>query len=172
MDSTASPPAPAAARHDQARDLVMLEGYLLDHRQWDGWLDLYWEQATYWVPAWKGEHTLTSDPQSELSLIYYPNRAGLEDRIFRIRTEKSLASSPLPRTCHMTSITRITDLPGGDVQVEANWVVHVYRLDKSHAFFGQQTHVLRRFGERLKIVKRLTAVNNDTIPDVLDIYSI
>lgn len=172
MSDTTTLPVAARTLHDRARDLVMLEGYLLDHREWDGWLDLYWELASYWVPAWKDEHTLTSDPQSELSLIYYPNRAGLEDRIFRIRTHKSLASSPLPRTCHLTSITRITDLRGGDIQVDANWVVHVYRLDKSHTFFGQQTHILRRFGEALKIVSRLTAVNNDTIPDVLDIYSI
>jgi 3-phenylpropionate/cinnamic acid dioxygenase small subunit len=72
----------------------------------------------------------------------------------------------------MTSITRITDLSGGDVQVDANWVVHVFRLDKTHAFFGQQTHVLRRFGPALKIINRRSAVNNDTIPDVLDVYSI
>jgi benzoate/toluate 1,2-dioxygenase beta subunit len=163
---------PDKTLHERARDLVMLEGYLLDERDWDAWLDLYWDQASYWVPAWVDEHTVTNDPQRELSLIYYPNRSGLEDRIFRIRTEKSLASTPLPRTCHMTSITRITDLPDGDVQVDANWVVHVYRLDKAHAFFGRQTHVLRAFGEALKIVSRRTLVNNDTIPDVLDIYSI
>ncbi|MFZ4605600.1 MAG: aromatic-ring-hydroxylating dioxygenase subunit beta [Caulobacter sp.] len=170
--STITMPAAARTLHDRARDLIMLEGYLLDHREWDAWLDLYWEQASYWVPAWKDEYSVTSDPQGELSLIYYPNRSGLEDRVFRIRTQKSLASMPLPRTCHMTSITRITDLPGGDVQVDANWVVHVYRLDKAHAFFGQQTHVLRRFGESLKIISRRSTVNNDTIPDVLDFYCI
>ncbi|MDB5430119.1 MAG: Benzoate/toluate 1,2-dioxygenase beta subunit [Caulobacter sp.] len=157
---------------ERARDLVMLEGYLLDHREWDAWLDLYWDQASYWVPAWKDEYSVTNDPQGELSLIYYPNRSGLEDRIFRIRTNKSLACMPLPRTTHMTSITRVTDLPGGEIQVDANWVVHVYRLDKAHAFFGQQTHVLRRFGDALKIVSRRTVLNNDTVPDVLDIYSI
>lgn len=166
--------APAVTRplHDRARDLVMLEGYLLDHREWDSWLDLYWDQSSYWVPAWKDEYTVTNDPAGELSLIYYPNRSGLEDRIFRIRTHKSLASSPLPRTCHITSITRVTDLADGDVQVDANWVVHVYRLDRAHTFFGQQTHVIRAFEDTLKIVSRLTRVNNDTIPDVLDVYSI
>jgi 3-phenylpropionate/cinnamic acid dioxygenase small subunit len=163
---------PDKTLHDRARDLVMLEGHLLDRRDWDAWIGLYWEQASYWVPAWKDEHELTSNPERELSLIYYPNRAGLEDRVFRIRTQKSLASTPLPRSCHMTSVTQITDLPGGDVQVDANWVVHLYRLEKAHAFFGQQTHVLRVFGDDLKIVSRLTAVNNDVVPDVLDIYSI
>lgn len=158
--------------HERARELVMLEGYLLDHREWDSWISLYAEVATYWVPAWKDEYEVTSDPQRELSLIYYPNRTGLEDRIFRIRTEKSLASHPLPRTCHMVNITRTVDLPNGDVQVDANWVVHLCRLEKEHSFFGQQTHVFRRMGEDLKIVARRTVVSNDVIPDVLDIYSI
>lgn len=158
--------------HDRARELVMLEGYLLDHREWDAWVDLYAETASYWVPAWKDDHSVTDDPQRELSLIYYPNRTGLEDRIFRIRTEKSLASNPLPRTCHMISITRVTDLPNGDVQVDANWVVHLFRLEKTHSFFGQQTHVLRRMPGSLKFVSRRTLVNNDVIPDVLDVYSI
>lgn len=157
---------------DRARDVVMSEGYFLDHRMWDEWLALYWENATYWAPTWKDDDTLTNDPQRELSLIYYPNRAGLEDRVFRVRTEKSLASTPLPRTCHLTSITRVTQLPGADIQIDANWAVHLYRLEKAHCFFGQQSHVLRAFGGDLKIVSRKTSINNDVIPDVLDFYSI
>jgi hypothetical protein len=34
------------------------------------------------------------DPQREISLIYYPNRQGLEDRVFRIKTERSSATMP------------------------------------------------------------------------------
>ena len=161
-----------AGVQERARELVMLEGYLLDHREWDRWLDLYAEDASYWVPAWKDEYRVTEDPQTELSLIYYPNRSGLEDRIFRIRTNKSLASTPLPRTCHMTSITRTKALEDDVVQVDANWAVHVCRMEKVHCFFGQQTHILRLIGDNLKIASRRTIVANDIVPDVLDIYSI
>ena len=171
MDAALQTPD-ADTLHRRASDLVRLEAHLLDARDWDGWLDLYAEDASYWIPAWKDEHTLTSDPMRELSLIYYPNRSGLEDRVFRIRTEKSLASSPLPRTTHLLTVTRIVDLPGGDVQVDGNWAVHVFRLEKAHCFFGQQTHVFRLIGGDLKIVSRRTSVNNDVIPDVLDIYSV
>ena len=51
------------------------------------------------MPAWDDDDRLTEDPQSEISLIWYGDRGGLEDRVFRIRTERSSATSlPEPRT--------------------------------------------------------------------------
>lgn len=152
--------------------LVAREGWLLDQREWDAWLALYLETAEYWIPCWADEYTLTSDPQSELSLIYYGHRGGLEDRIFRLRTERSLASMPLPRTCHMTTVAQITESEGGTLEVESNWATHSYRLEKQHTFFGQQTHVLKRVEDGYRIARRKIIVANDKIPNVLDIYSV
>ncbi len=55
------------------------------------------------MPAWGDDDQLTRDPQKEISLIYYPNREGLEDRVYRIKTERSGASTPEPRTTHIIS---------------------------------------------------------------------
>ena len=44
------------------------------------------------MPCWDDNDTLTEDPQSEISLIWYGNRGGLEDRVFRIKTERSSAT--------------------------------------------------------------------------------
>ena len=74
------------------------EARLLDDRQWDAWLECYAEDVTYWMPAWDDDDQLTDDPQSQISLMYYANRCGLEDRVFRIKTERSGASTPEPRT--------------------------------------------------------------------------
>ncbi|WP_199906006.1 aromatic-ring-hydroxylating dioxygenase subunit beta, partial [Enterobacter hormaechei] len=79
-----------AALHREAR--------LLDDRQWDAWLECYAEDVTYWMPAWDDDDQLTDDPHSQISLMYYANRCGLEDRVFRIKTERSGASTPEPRT--------------------------------------------------------------------------
>ena len=155
-----------------ARELVALEGWLIDQRDWDAWLELYTEDAEYWLPCWDDEYTLTQDPNTELSLIYYNSRAGLEDRVFRLRTERSLASTPLPRTCHMTDVAAVTASTNGDIVVQSNWTTHSYRLTKAHSFFGQQTHTLRTTDDGLKIAKRKVIVANDRIPNVLDIYSV
>ena len=79
------------------------EGRLLDDREWDEWLALYHKEAEFWMPAWDDDDQLTGDPHSEISLIYYPNREGLEDRVYRIKTERSGASMPEPRTTHQVS---------------------------------------------------------------------
>ena len=155
-----------------AIELVDREGLLLDAKDWDAWLDLYAEDAVYWIPAWDGEHTLTKDPDRELSLIYYGSRAGLEDRIYRIRTELSLASTPLPRTVHMTSNHVVDEAAEGQLRVHSSWATHSYRLETSHTFFGSQDHLLRREGARLRIARREIVVANDRIPNVLDIYSV
>ena len=155
-----------------AVDLVDREGLLLDAKDWDAWLDLYLQDAEYWIPAWDGEHTLTSDPNREMSLIYYGTRAGLEDRVYRIRSELSLASTPLPRTVHMATNHRVAEGEDGQLQVHSNWATHSYRLAQAHTFFGSQDHVLRRAGAGLRIARRKIVVANDRIPNVLDIYSV
>ena len=79
---------------DRLLDFLYREARLLDDRQWDEWLACYSPKVEYWMPAWDDHDTLTEDPQREISLIYYPSRDGLEDRIFRIKTERSSASTP------------------------------------------------------------------------------
>ena len=76
-------------------DLAFLykEARLLDDRQFDEWLQCYQPDSEFWMPAWDVDDRLTEDPQNEISLIYYDNRGGIEDRIFRIKTDRSSATS-------------------------------------------------------------------------------
>jgi len=152
-------------------DVVIAEGAYLDEKNWAAWLESYTEAAEYWIPAWDDEHTLTSDPQRELSLIYYGSRAGLEDRVYRIETGLSLASSPLPRTCHTNSNFRVEER-GEDMVVHSSWVTHSYRMKKSQTYYGHQTHTLQQVGGKWKIGRRYIVLQNDCIDSVLDIYSV
>ena len=79
-------------------DLLYREGMLLDERRWDEWLDLFAEDCEIWMPMWRTEEELNSDPHMELSHLYCPSRAGLEERIVRIRSRRSPAS--VPRSSH------------------------------------------------------------------------
>ena len=96
----------------EAEDLIAREGLMLDRRDWDGWLALFTEDCTYWMPAWRDEETPTEDPQSELSLIWYQGRHNLEDRVWRVKSGLSVASVPLmPGAPPATLLPMITSLP-------------------------------------------------------------
>lgn len=152
--------------------LIVSEGVYLDQREWDKWINLYTKDASYWVPAWDDEYTVTDDPNTQLSLIYYGNRSGLEDRVFRLRTERSLASTPLPRTCHMTANYRFETQDDGALKAHSSWVTYSYKLKVSTHFFGHQEHVLRQTEDGLKITGRKIIVLNDMIANVMDVYSV
>ncbi len=153
-------------------EFLYRESLYLDTQQWDAWLALYEESAEYWIPSWDSEHEYSTDPHGEVSLMYYPDRTGLEDRVFRIRTERSPASTPLPRTCHLVSNVLVRQIDDTLVEVTANWVTHLFRFGVMSHFFGRYEYVLAAHGASWRIRRKKTLVYNDTIPTVLDIYSV
>jgi 3-phenylpropionate/cinnamic acid dioxygenase small subunit len=74
-------------------------------------------------------------PAAPISLIYYANRDGLEDRVFRIKTERSSASMPEPRTSHM--IANVEILASGRRGGRALQLPHAeHRYKITDQFFG------------------------------------
>lgn len=156
-----------------AATLLYQEALYLDERRWDEWLELYLPKARYWVPAWKTEAEPISDPDREISLIYYESRAGLEDRIWRLKSGMSVASNPLRRTAHAVTNVLVTDASTpGEVEVRATFNVGVYdpRRKTSHAFFGRYLYRLRSTPEGWRIAAKTIVLLNDQIPAVADVY--
>ena len=155
-------------------ELVHREARLLDEQRWDDWLALYTEDCEYWMPAWKADGTLTANPRTELSHIYYASRAGLEDRVVRIRSGKSVASTPMPRTAHILASVLPLESPAGGLRLGSTWVSHVFfpRSNESHAFFGRSEHELVLRGGGWRIAKKKILLLNDYIPTMLDVYCV
>lgn len=141
-----------------------------DNQDWDRYLGYFTENAEFHVPQWRSEHEYTRDPKREMSLIYYANRSGLEDRVFRIRTGKSAACTPMPRTLHLIDNVRCQAGDNDQLAVSVNWVTHYYRFGESRHFFGRATYRLCWQDEQLKIAGKHVLVLNDKIDSVLDFY--
>ncbi len=157
------------------QNLLTREGIYLDEQRWSEWLELFAADCEYWVPAWKNEQELAGDPQRELSHIYYANRQGLEDRIVRIRTGRSPASTPTPRTAHTVSAVLALDPPEvGRLRLRSTWACHVFfqRSRQTHTFFGYAIHELVQREDRWLIQRKKTVLQNDFIPTMLDVYCI
>ena len=146
---------------------------ILDDREFEKWLDCYADDVVYWMPAWDDRDRLTENPHREISLIYYGNKGGLEDRAFRIRTERSSATSlPEPRTSHNISNVEIVEETAGQLKVRFNWFNLSYRYKTTDTYFGTSYYTIDTSGECWLIKAKKVVFKNDYIHHVVDIYHI
>lgn len=160
---------------ETGRRLLAQEAYCLDECRWDDWLALYTPNCEFWMPTWVSEEQLAEDPQRQLSQIYYANRTGLEDRIARIRTGKSPASTPMRRTTHMHGNQVLLESdPSASMALRTAWTCHVYdpNTKKTFVLFGHARYTLCRQDSRWLIAKKKVVVQNDYLPTMLDVYCI
>lgn len=148
------------------------EARLLDDREWDDWLLCYAPGAEFWMPAWTDDDDLTSDPQSEISLIYYRNRQGLEDRVYRLKTERSSASTPEPRTCHAVNNVEVLAERDGQIDLRYNWHTLSHRTRQTTQYFGTTFLTLDISGDSPCILRKKVVLKDDYIHQVIDIYHI
>ncbi|UBM08217.1 benzoate 1,2-dioxygenase small subunit [Cupriavidus metallidurans] len=145
---------------------------LLDDEQWDEWLTCYHPEARFWMPCWDDDGKLVTDPEREISLIFYPNRQGLEDRIFRIKTERSSATIPDTRTSHNLSNIEIESTDGQLATVRFNWHTLAHRYQTNFSYFGMSRYVIDFSQGTPRILDKYVVLKNDYIHQVIDIYHI
>ncbi|WP_409285453.1 benzoate 1,2-dioxygenase small subunit [Pseudomonas protegens] len=156
--------------YDTVRDFLYREARYLDDKDWDSWLELYAPDATFWMPSWDDSDQLTEDPQREISLIWYGNRSGLEDRVFRIKTERSSASIPDTRTSHNLSNIELLEHGDGLCKLRFNWHTLSFRYKTVDSYFGCSFYTLDLRGENPLILAKKVILKNDYVRQVVDIY--
>lgn len=158
---------------EDVRQFLYREARYLDDREFETWLECYHPDVEFWMPAWDDNGELTEDPQSEISLIYYDNRGGLEDRVFRIRTDRSAATSmPEPRTGHNITDVEVLERRGDTVDVRFNWFTLYYRYQTTDTYFGTSRYTVDFSGPDPLITRKKVVLKNDCIHHVVDVYMI
>jgi len=169
-------PAGELLRQHRVERLLYLEALCLDRRDWDRWLDLYHPEAVIWMPAWISEETLASDPEVELALIHCAGREDLADRVFRIQTGDSAASTPLARSCHVIGNVLVLGEDAGTIEVSAAWTVHQYGEVKGPRVHGgrYEYELLKdpADGARLLIGRKKIVFLNDAVDVPIDLHNV
>lgn len=162
---------PLGAEHAQA--LLVREALLLDQRRWNEWLAMYGPAAVFWVPSWRDDDTQIEDPNREVSLIYHEGRAALEDRVWRLESGRSAASTPILRTAHSVTGAVLEGDPASPT-VHASWTCNVYdpKHRKQHVFFGRYEMTYAAEGTSWRIARKKIVLLNDYIPTMIDFYCI
>lgn len=160
------------ALRTEVEDFLVREASCLDEKRWDDWLSLYLPDCRYWLMAWDSEHELATDPRADVSLIYYDSRRGLEDRVVRIRSGLSAASTPLPRTWHWVGNLVLDPAGPGELVVRAKWQTHSFRNRVTDTYYGTYEYLLRRSDDAWRIASKRIVLLNDVVYTVLDIYNV
>ena len=158
--------------YEALQAFLYAEARSLDEQRWTDWLEFYAPDVEFYMPSWDDDDKLTTDPHNEVSLIYYPSRQGLEDRVFRIQTDRSSATTPDTRTGHAIHNIEVLERGENSLHVTFNWATHSFRYDTVDLYFGTSQYTIDTSGEKPLIKRKHVVLKNDYIHHLLDIYHI
>jgi len=154
-------------------EFLYREARLLDARRFGEWLDLFVEDAIFWVPAVGMDRTYTSEPETSLNFIYIVGRAGLEARVFRVESGGSLASNPLPHTRHLvTNVMLDSDGPEGIAAFANTQVVAFCEPRGQQILNGSYEYLLRREDQRLRIASKKVLLLEYVVDGYFDFFTV
>ena len=133
------------------------EARLLDTGQLEAWLDLFTDDATYWLPLERDQ----KDP-FETSSIIHDDRTLLELRVKQARHPRAHARQPLARTVHQVSNIMVAGEANGDTVVHSTLQLVEFRNEKQRLYGALVEHRLRRARAGFRIAhKRVDLVNSE-----------
>ena len=132
------------------------EARLLDTGRLEAWLELFTDDATYWVPLEREQ----KDPY-ETSSIIHDDRTLLELRVKQARHPRAHARLPLARTVHQVGNVVVEDR-GAELRVSSTLQLVEFRNEKQRVYGALVEHRLRKVNGSYKIAhKRVDLVNSE-----------
>ena len=136
--------------------LLYHEARLLDTGQLEAWLELFTDDATYWLPLERDQ----KDPL-ETSSIIHDDRTLLALRVKQARHPRAHARLPLARTVHQVG-TVVVEEANDEVRVSSTLQVVEFRNEKQRLYGALVEHRLRLVNGSFKIAhKRVDLVNSE-----------
>ncbi|HEY9532355.1 MAG TPA: aromatic-ring-hydroxylating dioxygenase subunit beta [Burkholderiales bacterium] len=141
----------------KVEEFLYLEARLLDTQRYEEWLELFTDDATYWVPL---EHD--QDDAFEASSIIHDDRTLLELRVKQARHPRAHARLPLARTVHQVGNVMVLSDEGSELEVASTLQLVEWRQEKQRVWGALVEHRLRRANGSFRIArKRVDLVNSE-----------
>lgn len=133
--------------------LILRECRLLDEGKLDDWLDMYSDQATYWLPIDE-----SADPLKDSSIIY-DNRLRMAMRVEQIMRQRRVSQTPGSQSMRMVSNLEIEDTGADRARARFSMLVVEVRsgdwrqqgLGETRLFPGHCTMTFSRVDDGWKI---------------------
>lgn len=151
------------------------EARLLDHREYEAWVQLFTDDVHYFIPNRKVrmvtgrpgdrdiEHELSSGGQP---WVLSENIHELRLRVARVNTARQLwCENPPARNRHLiTNVEATTTAVPGELEVRSSFAILHARFDeKGTTFYGERRDLLRTTGDGYRIARRKIVLDSTVI---------
>jgi 3-phenylpropionate/cinnamic acid dioxygenase small subunit len=146
------------------------EAELLDERRYEAWLDLFTEDAHYFMPMRR--NVPHDEPDREFTRAgadvnwFDEGKDTLSRRVKQILTGIHWAEEPPSRICHMVSNVQVAaaESASGEVVVKSRFLVYRNRVETETDFLvGKREDVLRRVNGGWKIARRRIVLDQNVL---------
>jgi 3-phenylpropionate/cinnamic acid dioxygenase small subunit len=140
-------------------DFLYREAELLDSGELAAWLELFTDDAVYWVPAGRDD----GDPHEHVSLIY-DDRHRIGERVWRLTEGPAHAQIPPSLTSRQIGNVRVVGIRDGATVVRSRFTLVEVRKGQQRVFAGSYEHHLVPSGDDLRIARRIVRLVNADAP--------
>jgi p-cumate 2,3-dioxygenase beta subunit len=149
---------PQTIARTDVEDFLFAEAELLDEWRLPEWLELFTDNAIYYVPA----TDLPVDASPENNLFYVADdRFRLSERVKRLMKRMAHAEFPHSRTRHLVSNVRIRKRIGEDVEVSSAFITYRTKDGVTDTYFGSNRYRLVPDNGTFKIKEKRCLLDSD-----------
>ena len=143
------------------------EAWLLDDRKFRDWLELFTDDAFYFMP--RRRNVQRKDLERELSevgdlAIFEDDKTYLTMRVERLDTGTAWAEDPPSRTRRLVGNLVVDPLPNGEVKAKTAFILYRSHLETDENIFaGSREDTLRQEEGQWKIAQRIIVLDANVI---------
>ena len=154
-------------RHE-VQDFLYREAELLDERRYEEWLDLFTEDAHYFMPMRRNvphDETEREFTRAGADVNWFDEgKDTLTRRVQQIRTGIHWAEEPLSRICHMVSNVQVLHASDTEVGVKSRFLIYRNRVEtETDVLVGKREDLLRRVNGGFKIARRKIVLDQSVL---------
>jgi 3-phenylpropionate/cinnamic acid dioxygenase small subunit len=152
----------------EVQDFLYREAELLDERRYEEWLDLFTEDARYFMPMRRNvphdEREREFTREGADVNWFDEGKDTLTRRVKQIRTGIHWAEEPPSRICHMVANVQVLHASDREVGVKSRFLIYRNRVEtETDVLVGKREDLLRRVNGGFKIARRKIVLDQSVL---------
>lgn len=139
----------------EVQAFISLEADMLDHAEYDEWLDLWTDDGLYIVP-------IDADASDFANTLNYAHDDATmrRQRVARLRSGEAVSTTPPPRVLRSVSRLRLLGEEGGLLSVRCAQMLDEFNKGRQVHYAADVSYELQRSGDSFRIRRKVVRLVN------------